>query len=130
MDVLDLMGATEFSPQHHVQKFLVNTAYSSVSVACCEPGQASPIHHHPRADEIYHVLEGEGVFSDGRLERRPGPGGTILFPAGEAHQVRSLTRMVLYRVQAGADRHPEILAHWPVDGPAAPPRAAAEAASA
>lgn len=28
------------------------------------------------------------------------------FPAGEAHQVKSLTRMVLYRVHAGADRRP------------------------
>jgi hypothetical protein len=29
------------------------------------------------------------------------------------HQVTALTRMVLYRVQAGADRHPESLATWP-----------------
>jgi len=130
MEVLDLKGAREFSPQHHVQRFLTNTPYCSVSVASWEPGQVSPIHHHPGADEIYHVLEGEGLFSDGRSERRLGPGGTVLFPAGELHQVRSLTRMVLYRVQAGADRHPEFLARWPADGPATPPRAGAEAASA
>src|SRR3990172_2430981 len=118
MEVLDLKGAREFSPQHHVQRFLTNTPYCSVSVASWEPGQVSPIHHHPGADEIYHVLEGEGLFSDGRSERRLGPGGTVLFPAGELHQVRSLTRMVLYRVQAGADRHPEVLARWAADGPA------------
>jgi len=64
-------------------------------------------------DEIYHVLEGEGLFNDGRKEVRLGPGDTVIFPAGQAHRVEALTRMVLYRVQAGADRHPEFLDAWP-----------------
>ncbi len=114
MEILDLRGAEEFSPERHIQKFLTNTPYCSISVASWEPGQSSPIHHHPGADEIYHVLEGQGIFSDGRAERQLGPGGTVIFLAGEPHQVRSLTRMVLYRVQAGADRHPERLEAWPV----------------
>ena len=73
----------------------------------------SPIHCHPGADEIYHVLEGEGLFSNGRKEVRLGPGGTVIFPAGEVHRVQSLTRMALYRVQAGANRHHESLDEWP-----------------
>jgi quercetin dioxygenase-like cupin family protein len=113
MQVLDLKGTQEFSPTQHIQKFLADSPRCSVSVACWEPGQVSPIHSHPGADEIYHVLEGEGLFRDGRSERRLGAGGTVLFPAGEAHQVQSLTRMVLYRVQAGADRHPAFFAAWP-----------------
>ena len=48
-----------------------------------------------------------------RKERRLGPGDTVVFPAGEVHRVRSVTRMVLYRVQAGADRHPEFVEAWP-----------------
>ena len=48
-----------------------------------------------------------------RKERRLGPGDTVVFPAGEVHRVRSVTRMVLYRVQAGADRHPEFVDAWP-----------------
>ena len=113
MEIVDLEGAREFSPEHHIHKTLTETNRCGVSIACWEPGQTSPIHSHPGADEIYHVLEGEGVFSDGGAERRLGPGGTVLFPAGEVHQVHSLTRMVLYRVQAGADRHPELLEAWP-----------------
>ena len=93
MEILDLMGAREFSPAHHVQKFLTNSARCSVSVASWEPGQTSPIHCHPGADEIYHVLEGEGLFRDGRAERRLAAGATIFFPAGEVHQVHSLTRI-------------------------------------
>ncbi len=111
--VLDLWRAREFSPAHHVRKTLAATGRCAVGIAFWEPGQISPMHGHPEADEIYHVLEGEGLLRNGRTERRLGPGATVFFPAGEVHQVQSLTRMVLYRVQAGADRHPEFLEAWP-----------------
>jgi quercetin dioxygenase-like cupin family protein len=113
MELVDLDGAREFSPVHHVHKSLTSTARSDISIACWEPGQTSPIHAHPAADEIYHVIEGEGLFSDGRTEKRLGPGGTVIFPAGDVHRVTALTRMVLYRVQAGADRHAESWPTWP-----------------
>ena len=113
MEIFDLKGSQEFSPERHVYKFLANTPFCSISVVGWEPGQTSPIHSHPGADEIYHVLEGEGLFNDGRKEVRLGPGDTVIFPAGEVHRVQGLTRMVLYRVQAGADRHPEPLDAWP-----------------
>jgi quercetin dioxygenase-like cupin family protein len=113
MWILDLTQAEEFSPTHHIQKTLAESPRCGISIACWEPEQVSPIHAHPGADEIYHVLRGEGVFRDGRAEHRLGPGGTVLFPAGEAHQVMSLTRMVLYRVQAGADRTPVFFEVWP-----------------
>jgi mannose-6-phosphate isomerase-like protein (cupin superfamily) len=113
MEIIDLKAAKEFAPDHHVHKSLTATPQSDISIACWEPGQQSPIHCHPGADEIYHVIEGSGLFNDGRVERRLDPGDTVIFPAGEVHQVTALTRMVLYRVQAGADRHPESLDTWP-----------------
>ena len=116
MDTVDLEGAQEFSSQHHVHKSLLATSRSDISIACWEPGQISPIHCHPGADEIYHIIQGEGLFNDGRTERRLGRGDTVIFPAGEVHQVQALTRMILYRVQAGADRHPESLQAWPAPG--------------
>jgi len=113
MEILDLKGSLKFSPEHHVYTTLSDTPHSSISIVGWEPGQTSPIHCHPSADEIYHVLEGEGLFDDGRREVRLGPGDTVLFPAGEVHRVQSLTRMVLYRVQAGPDRRPEMVERWP-----------------
>lgn len=113
MDVIDLKGSVAFSAARHVYTTLADTPFCSISVVGWEPGQTSPIHCHPAADEIYHVLEGEGLFDDGRQEVRLGPGDTVIFPAGEVHRVQSLTRMVLFRVQAGADRHPEMVDAWP-----------------
>jgi quercetin dioxygenase-like cupin family protein len=113
MEILDLKGSLQFSPDHHVYKFLAETPFCSISIVGWEPGQTSPIHSHPGADEIYHVLEGEGLFNDGRMERRLGPGDTVIFPAGDVHRVQAVTRMVLYRVQAGADRHPVPVDAWP-----------------
>ena len=116
MEIMDLQGSVKFAPDHHVYKFLAETPFCSISVVGWEPGQTSPIHSHPTADEIYYVIEGEGVFNDGRREMRLHPGDTVIFPAGEVHQVSSITRMVLYRVQAGADRHPEFVETWPAPG--------------
>jgi quercetin dioxygenase-like cupin family protein len=113
MEILDLKGSLEFSPTHHVYKFLSETPHSSISIVGWEPGQISPIHSHPDADEIYYILDGEGLFNDGRGEKRLGPGATVVFPAGDVHQVTAVTRMVLYRVQAGADRHAEPVPQWP-----------------
>src|SRR2546422_197060 len=73
MEILDLKASKEFSPTHHVYKTLAETPNSAISVVGWEPGQTSPIHSHPDADEIYHVLEGEGLFNDGNKEVRLGP---------------------------------------------------------
>ena len=113
MEIIDLRGQKEFSPAHHIHKTLTTTPYSEISVVGWEPGQKSPIHCHPMADEIYHVLEGEGLFNDGTREMTLTPGDTVIFPAGEVHTVAALTRMVLYRVQAGGDRSAKALDAWP-----------------
>ena len=113
MEVIDLKAAQEFSPHRHVHKSLTATPRSDITIACWEPGQTSPIHCHPTADEIYHVLEGEGLFNDGRREVTLRPGNTVIFPAGEVHLVKAVTRMVLYRVQAGPDRHAQAVKDWP-----------------
>ena len=113
MEILDLMGNLQFSKDHHVYKFLSETPHSSISIVGWEAGQISPIHSHPDADEIYYILQGEGLFNDGKKESRLGPGATVVFPAGEIHRVQAVTRMVLYRVQAGKDRHAEPVKDWP-----------------
>ena len=113
MDVMDLKGSLRFSPEHHVYTFLAQTPCSSVSIVGWEAGQISPIHSHPAADEIYYIVEGEGLFNDGTVEKRLGPGDSVIFPSGEVHQVKAVTRMVLFRVQAGAERKAHAVEGWP-----------------
>ena len=113
MEILDLKGSLKFASDRHVYTTLSETPYSSISIVGWEPGQISPIHSHPTADEIYHILEGEGVFKDDKREVKLGPGDTVIFPAGGVHQVRAVTRMALYRVQAGPDRKAERKDGWP-----------------
>ena len=78
-----------------------------------EAGQISPVHSHPTADEIYHVLEGEGLFNDGTQQQTLKPGDTVILAAGESHQVSAITRMVVYRVHAVPDHHAEMAKDWP-----------------
>jgi quercetin dioxygenase-like cupin family protein len=113
MQVLDLKKAETFSPDHHVHLTLAESPVCTVSIACWEPGQTSPIHAHPHVEEIYHVLEGEGLFRDSKEEFRLGPRGTVVFAVGEVHQVQALTRMVLYRIQAGPDPAAVSYPDWP-----------------
>jgi hypothetical protein len=93
MVILDLKGSLEFSPERHVYTFLANTPLCSIRVVGWEPGQASPI--------------------------RPTRGPTRSTTSWKAKRSsttdagRHGTRMVLYHVQAGADRHPEPLDAWP-----------------
>ena len=47
MEFVDLKGAEEYSPHHHVHKSLTATPRSDITIACWEPGQTSPIHCHP-----------------------------------------------------------------------------------
>ena len=113
MEILDLRGNLRFAPDHHVYTTLAETPYCSISIVGWEAGQISPIHSHPTADEIYHVLEGQGVFKDEKREVKLGPGDTVIFPSGGVHQVTAVTRMVLYRVQAGPDRKAKMTDGFP-----------------
>jgi quercetin dioxygenase-like cupin family protein len=117
MEIHEPGRLAEFSAEQHVSRSLLKTVHCAVSVVGWEPRQVSSIHAHPGADELYHVLEGEGLFSDGRRELRLGPGHLAVFPAGEVHRVQAVTRLVLCRIQAGTDRGRERHDGWPQPGP-------------
>ncbi len=59
----------------------------SLAEASLEPGQATEAHHHRLSEEIYYLLEGEGLMDvDGEV-RRVGPGDAVLIPPGARHQI-------------------------------------------
>jgi quercetin dioxygenase-like cupin family protein len=48
-------------------------------------GKTTPLHLHPREDELIYVLEGELIAHVGGKEHRVGQRGMVLFPHGIAH---------------------------------------------
>lgn len=59
----------------------------SLAEARLPPGLGTIGHHHVRSEEIYYVLEGEGMMQI-EDERRPiGPGDAIAIPPGVFHRI-------------------------------------------
>ena len=86
-----------YSDQKRVRKrvFLSDDLVSEL--VCYEPGQGTPVHHHPRQDEIFYVIEGRGIMSVGEEVIEAGAGSTVFVPATVPHDVTAAddSRLVL-----------------------------------
>jgi mannose-6-phosphate isomerase-like protein (cupin superfamily) len=56
---------------------------------------ATAAHYHPRTEEIYYILEGQGSMQIGNETRSVGPGDAIAIPPGARHQIRNTDSVVL-----------------------------------
>ena len=59
----------------------------SLAEARLPSGASTTPHFHPRAEEIYYILEGTGRMRIGHEERDVVPGDAIAIPPGELHQI-------------------------------------------
>lgn len=59
------------------------------------PGATTAAHHHIRTEEIYYILEGEGLMRIGEETRRVGVGDAIAIPPGAVHQITNTGATVL-----------------------------------
>lgn len=59
----------------------------SVAQAVVAPGGSTLPHLHRRTEEVYYVLEGEGVLRRGAHSARIGPGAALLIPPGVEHSL-------------------------------------------
>lgn len=59
----------------------------SLAEATLRAGQKTRAHYHPKAEEIYYILRGQGRMSLGGMERGVGPGDAIGIPPGTTHQI-------------------------------------------
>lgn len=53
------------------------------------PGASIGTHRHEREDEVYLILSGCGIVSDGTTETRVAAGDAVLTGKGESHAVRN-----------------------------------------
>ncbi len=59
----------------------------SLAEARLPRGGATTPHYHPRSEEIYFILSGQGRMRIGKDERDVGPGDAIAIPPGEIHTI-------------------------------------------
>jgi len=59
----------------------------SLAEATLRTGQSTRAHFHPRAEEIYYILQGKGLMRMNGKEFLVGPGHAIAIPAGTPHQM-------------------------------------------
>ena len=77
-------------------RVLQQTKRSQTAVMTIAPGdEAGPAETH-EADQIVYVIEGEATITVGEEERRTGPGGLVMIPAGARHHVRNPGRAPLF----------------------------------
>jgi quercetin dioxygenase-like cupin family protein len=88
--VFDLKALQEFAADKRVRKALVKGGQIDVEMACYEPGQSTPMHAHPRQDEIFYVVEGRLNMCIGGTEQAFDAGAMVHVPRATPHDVRNL----------------------------------------
>lgn len=110
MHSFNLDAEQAFDPRRHVEKILGVQAGGDYTVACWEPGQASPHHCHPDATEIYFCFTGGGVMRSEAGAVAIVPGSFCVHPPGELHEfVNGPVRSLLFRIRYGQDLAARIL---------------------
>lgn len=61
----------------------------SLAEATLPPGGSTMRHYHPRAEEIYYILTGQGQLEIAGETAEVGPGDAIAIPPGAAHQIHN-----------------------------------------
>ncbi len=59
----------------------------SLAEARLPPGARTTAHYHPRTEEIYYILTGQGRMQIGDEIQTVGPGDAIAIPPGQVHQI-------------------------------------------
>jgi quercetin dioxygenase-like cupin family protein len=89
-EVFNLHAIKDFAAEKRVRKMLFKTDQLWSEIACYEPGQSTPMHHHPKEEEAIFVLQGTANMSVAGEEHVVPAGAIIKFPANVPHDVRNL----------------------------------------
>ena len=65
MEHAKIAEMVEYSDIKRVRKRVFLSDDLAAELVCYEPAQGTPVHHHPRQDEIFYVIEGRGTMSVG-----------------------------------------------------------------
>lgn len=65
--------------------------HQSLAEATVPPGVHTTSHHHPKTEEIYYILQGEGIMYLQGQPQRVRPGDAIPIPPGTSHSIHNDT---------------------------------------
>lgn len=88
--VFDMTAVAEFSGEKRVRKALVKSGQIDAEIACYENGQPTPLHAHPRQDEIFYIVQGRANMNIGGVEHALPAGSMVRCDHGLPHDVRNL----------------------------------------
>ncbi|REK08260.1 MAG: cupin domain-containing protein [Planctomycetota bacterium] len=71
----------------HRNSCIVN---QSLAEARLPPGASTTPHYHPRTEEIYYILTGEGRMRIAEETQAVGPGDAIAIPPGKEHEITNV----------------------------------------
>ena len=85
MEHLHVEDLVEFSAVKRIRKKLLGSGKIVAELLCYEPGQGTPVHHHPQQDEVFYVVEETGKLTIGGQETTIQSKSLILVPAQTPH---------------------------------------------
>ena len=93
MDVTNIRSVSAFTTKDgsEIRELLAHRnsciRAQSLAEARVAVGQSTQPHYHPRTEEIYYILQGQGKIRLGDEGRLVGPGDAIAIPPGTPHQI-------------------------------------------
>ena len=102
MEHIKVEDHVEFSAAKRIRKKLHGSPKMVAELICYEPGQGTPVHHHPSQDEIFYVIEGRGTMLVGGQEVSVHPRSLIHVPAQTSHGITAAadSRLVILFVKS------------------------------
>lgn len=89
MQLLQLDDMVEFAGDKRVRKKMFFSDDIVSELVCYEPGQDTVPHRHPRQDEIFFVVDGEGTIVVGGEDIPSRKGTSVFVPANIEHSIRA-----------------------------------------
>jgi quercetin dioxygenase-like cupin family protein len=87
--IVDANTLEAVAREHSDNKHLLRRESLKIGLISVRPNEALPVHSHPKEEQFYYVLEGEGVLRLGENEHPLRPGLAVSIPPGIAHGVRN-----------------------------------------
>ena len=102
MEHIKVEDHVEFSAAKRIRKKLHGSPKMVAELICYEPGQGTPVHHHPSQDEIFYVIEGRGTMLVDGQEVAVHPRSLIHVPAQTSHGITAVadSRLVILFVKS------------------------------